>query len=94
LLVIPWAVGWQSEIAAVAGERFNRLVLNAPVGLNHPDYPMANLAEISPKEFPGYLAHKVDVALKYFPAGAQAPAPEVFGEARQREDEAHFLARG
>jgi len=39
-------------------------------------------------------AHKVDVALKYFPAGAQAPAPEVFGEARQREDEAHFLARG
>ena len=32
--------GWMAaEIAAVAGERFNRLVLNAPVGLNHPDYP-------------------------------------------------------
>jgi pimeloyl-ACP methyl ester carboxylesterase len=29
--------GWMAtEIAVVAGERFNRLVLNAPVGLNHP----------------------------------------------------------
>ena len=44
--------GWMAaEIAAVAGERFNRLVLDAPVGLNHPDYPMANLGEIPPQEF-------------------------------------------
>ena len=81
--------GWMAaEIAAVAGEHFNRLVLNAPVGLNHPDYPMANLGEIPPQEFPGYLAHNVDVALKYFPGGAEAPSPEEFGAARQREDEA------
>ena len=65
--------GWMAaEITAVAGERFNRLVLNAPVGLNHPDHPMANLGEIPPQEFPGYLAHNVDVALKYFPGGAEA----------------------
>ena len=81
--------GWMAaEIAAVAGEHFNRLVLNAPVGLNHPDYPMANLGEIPLQEFPGYLAHNVDVALKYFPGGAEAPSPEEFGAARQREDEA------
>jgi pimeloyl-ACP methyl ester carboxylesterase len=61
-----------TEIAAVAGERFNRLVLIASAGLNHPDHPMANLAEIPPRELPGYLAHNVDVALKYFPA---APKP-------------------
>ena len=81
--------GWMAaEIAAVAGERFNRLVLNAPAGLNHPDHPMANLSQIPPQEFPGYLAHNVDVALKYFPGGAEAPSPEEFGAARQREGEA------
>jgi len=81
--------GWMAtEIAAVAGERFNRLVLIAPAGLNHPDHPMANLAEIPPQELPGYLAHNVDVALKYFPGGAEAPPPEEFLAARQREDEA------
>ena len=81
--------GWMAtEIAAVAGDRFNRLVLIAPAGLNHPDHPMANLAEIPPQELPGYLAHNVEVALKYFPGGAEAPSPEEFGAARQREDEA------
>src|SRR5262249_30152281 len=29
-----------------------------------------------------------DVALKYFPGGAEAPSPEEFGTARQREGEA------
>ncbi len=81
--------GWMAaELAAVAGERFNRLVLIAPAGLNHPDHPMANLAEIPPQEFPGYLAHNVDVALRYFPGGAEAPSPEEFGAARQKEGEA------
>jgi len=81
--------GWMAaEVAAVAGERFNRVVLNAPAGLNHPDHPMANLAEIPPQEFPGYLAHNVDVALRYFPGGAEAPSPEEFGAARQKEGEA------
>ena len=41
--------GWMAaETAAVAGERFNRLVINAAAGLNNPDHPMANLAEIPP----------------------------------------------
>jgi pimeloyl-ACP methyl ester carboxylesterase len=36
--------GWMAaEMAAVAGERFNRLVLNAPAGLNHPDHPGADV---------------------------------------------------
>jgi pimeloyl-ACP methyl ester carboxylesterase len=81
--------GWMAaEIAAVAGERFNRLVLNAPAGLNHPDHPAANVPAIPPSEFPGYLAHNVDVALKYFPGGSEAPPPEEFAAARQREGEA------
>jgi hypothetical protein len=33
---------------------------------------MANLGEIPPQEFPGYLAHNVDVALNIFRA---APKP-------------------
>ena len=41
--------GWMAaEMAAVAGERFARLVLNAPAGLNHPDHPAADLAAIGP----------------------------------------------
>src|SRR5665213_2278886 len=63
--------GWMAaEIAVLAGERFNRLVLNAPAGLNHPDHPGADMAKIPPEEFPGYLAHRVDVAARYFPGGA------------------------
>jgi pimeloyl-ACP methyl ester carboxylesterase len=81
--------GWMAaEIAAVAGERFNRLVLNAPAGLNHPDYPPTDLSKIPPEEFPGYLAHNVAVAARYFPGGAESPPPEEFGAARQKEGEA------
>ena len=78
--------GWMAaEMAAVAGERFNRLVLNAPAGLNHPDHPAANLGEISPQDLPGYLAHNVDVALRYFPGGSESPPPEEFVAAREKE---------
>ena len=59
--------GWMAaEMAAVAGERFDRLVLIAPAGLNHPDHPATDLSKVGPQELPGYLAHRVDVALRYF----------------------------
>ena len=81
--------GWMAaEIAAVAGERFGRLVLNAPAGLNDPDHPGADLAIIAPQDLPGYLAHNVEVALRYFPGGAECPPPEQFGADRAREGEA------
>lgn len=78
--------GWMAaEIAVVAGERFDKLVLNAPAGLNHPDHPAADLAAIAPQDLPGYLAHDPAVALRYFPGGAEAPPPEQFGADRERE---------
>jgi pimeloyl-ACP methyl ester carboxylesterase len=78
--------GWMAaEMAAFAGERFNRLVLNAPAGLNHPDHPAADLSKIPPQELPGYLAHRVDVALRYFPGGADCPPVEEFVAAREKE---------
>jgi len=81
--------GWMAaEMAVVAGERFARLLLNAPAGLNHPDHPGADLAAISPQELPGYLAHRVDVALRYFPGGSQCPPLEQFLADRERENKA------
>lgn len=78
--------GWMAaEMAVVAGERFNRLVLNAPAGLNHPDHPAADLAQISPQELPKYLAHDVSVALRYFPGGSDAPPMDEFVAAREKE---------
>ena len=71
-----------------AGERFGRLVLIAPAGLNHPDHPAADLAAIGPEALPGYLAHHVDVALRYFPGGAQCPPLEEFLAARGKEGKA------
>ena len=81
--------GWMAaEMAVVAGERFRRLVLNAPAGLNHPDHPMTDLAAIGPEALPGYLAHNVDVALRYFPGGSECPPLEVFLAAREKEGKA------
>ncbi|CAN7548104.1 alpha/beta fold hydrolase [Rhizobium sp. LjRoot254] len=78
--------GWMAaEMAAVAGERFARLVLNAPAGLNHPDHPAADMATIGPEALPGYLAHDVDVALRYFPGGAECPPLDEFLAAREKE---------
>jgi pimeloyl-ACP methyl ester carboxylesterase len=78
--------GWMAaEMAVLAGERFNRLVLNAPAGLNHPDHLATDLSRVTPQELPGYLAHRVDVALRYFPGGSDAPAPEEFVAAREKE---------
>lgn len=81
--------GWMAaEMAALAGERFGRLVLNAPAGLNHPDHPGADLGSIGPEALPGYLAHDVDVALRYFPGGAECPPLETFLAAREKEGKA------
>ncbi len=78
--------GWMAaEMAAVAGERFGKLVLNAPAGLNDQGYPAADMSAIAPQDFPGYLAHNVNVALRYFPGGSDCPPPEQFGADRERE---------
>ena len=81
--------GWMAaEIASVAGERFARLVLNAPAGLNHPDHRGADPTKIAPQDLPQYLAHRTEVAAQYFPGGSLAPSPEQFFAARERESNA------
>jgi len=81
--------GWMAaEMAAFAGERFGKLVLNAPAGLNHPDHPSANLAAIPPEQFPAYLAHKVEVAARYFPGGSHCASADAFAAAREKEGRA------
>ena len=47
--------------------------------------PPPTLPKIGPQELPGYLAHNVDVALRYFPGGSQCPPPEEFVAAREKE---------
>lgn len=80
--------GWlATELAAVARDRFDRVVLMAPAGLNDPAHPATPLSQIAPQDFPGYLAHDVSVALRYFPDGSDPAAAEAFGAARGREGE-------
>ncbi|HWK67991.1 MAG TPA: alpha/beta hydrolase [Rhizobiaceae bacterium] len=81
--------GWMAaEMAAVAGERFAKLVLNAPAGLNHPDHRGADLSAIPPQELPAYLAHNIEVAARYFPGGSECPPVEAFVAAREKEGRA------
>ncbi|SDX07093.1 alpha/beta fold hydrolase [Roseicitreum antarcticum] len=81
--------GWMaSELAAVARDRFDRVVLVAPAGLNDPAHPGTPLDQIAPQDFPGYLAHDPAVALPYFPDGSDAAFAEAFGADRAREGEA------
>ena len=78
--------GWMAtEIAAVAGERFRKLVLNAPAGLNDADHPGADLAAIPPQDLPGYLSHDPAVAGRYFPGGSDCPPLPDFLAAREKE---------
>ena len=78
--------GWMAaELAIVAGERFGRLVLNAPAGLNHPDHRGADLSKVAAQDLPDYLAHRVEVAARYFPGGELAPPAEQFRLARETE---------
>lgn len=80
--------GWMaSELAAVARERFDKVVLVAPAGLNDPAHPATNLGTVAPQDLPGYLAHDVSVALRYFPDGTDAAFAEGFGADRAREGE-------
>lgn len=81
--------GWMAaEIAWVAGDRFGKLVLNAPAGLNHPDHPATDLRVVAPQDLPGLLAHDITVALRYFPGGSHCPPPDQFIADRGREGEA------
>lgn len=80
--------GWMAtELAAVARDRFDKVVLMAPAGLNDPDHPATNLGALAPQDLPGYLAHDVSVALSYFPDGSDPAAAEAFGADRAREGE-------
>lgn len=78
--------GWMAtELAALAREKFDRIVLVAPAGLNDPAHPATPLGEIAPQDFPGYMTHDVTVALKFFPDGSDPAAAERFGADRARE---------
>ena len=78
--------GWMAaELAIVAGRRFGRLVLNAPTGLNHEDHPMTDMSVVPPEQYPFYLAHRAEVALRYFPGGSDGPSQDEFVAAREKE---------
>ncbi|MFV0383039.1 alpha/beta fold hydrolase [Paracoccus sp. (in: a-proteobacteria)] len=81
--------GWMAtELAAVAREAFDRVVLIAPAGLNDPAHPATDLAGVAPQDLPGYLADDVAVALRFFPDGSDAAFAERFGADRAREGQA------
>ncbi len=80
--------GWMaSELAGLARERFDKVVLVAPAGLNDPAHPATNLGALAPQDLPAYLAHDVGVALRYFPDGSDPIFAEAFGADRAREGE-------
>lgn len=78
--------GWMAtELAAFARDKFDKVVLIAPAGLNDPAHPATPLGGIAPQDFPSYMTHDVTVALKYFPDGTDAGFAEQFGADRARE---------
>ena len=80
--------GWMAvELAALAREKFDKVVLVAPAGLNDPEHPATNLGALAPQDLPGYLAHDVTVALRCFPDGTDIVFAERFGADRAREGE-------
>lgn len=81
--------GWMAtELAAIAREKFDRVVLVAPAGLNDPDHLATPLSDIAAQDFPGYLAHDPAVALPYFPDGSDTEIAAAFGADRAREGDA------
>lgn len=45
--------GWMAaELAAVAREKFDRIVSVAPAGIAHHDHPPADLSALAPQDFP------------------------------------------
>lgn len=78
--------GWMAvHLAAIARDRFSRVVLMAPAGLGDPAHPVADLGAIAPQDFPAFLAHDVNVALRYFPDGTDVRVAERFRAERARE---------
>lgn len=78
--------GWMAaELAAVAREKFDRIVSVAPAGIAHPDHPPADLSAIAPQVSLPYLAHDASVALRYFPDPRVERSSQTFASARQRE---------
>lgn len=81
--------GWMAtELAAVARDRFDRVVLIAPAGLNDPAHPAQPLDQIAPQDFPGYMTDDPAVAARFFPDGTDAAFAAQFGADRAREGEA------
>ena len=75
--------GWTAAtLAPFVPERLHRLVLVAPVGLDVPEHPTVDLAEVAPADLPGYLT--ADVEKVFGPADGPPPPPE-FLAARGRE---------
>ena len=70
--------GWMAtELAAMAREKFDKIVLMAPAGLNDPAHPATPLSGVAPEDFPAHMTHDVTVALRYFPDGSDPAAPEL-----------------
>lgn len=80
--------GWMaSELAGVAPERFDKVVLVAPAGLNDSAHKATDLSTIHPSDLPAYLAHDVSVALAFFPDGSNPEFESAFTADRVREEE-------
>ena len=80
--------GWMAtELAAIARERFDKVVLMAPAGLNDPAHPATQLDSIAPQDFPGYMTHDPAIAAKFFPNGSDPDFAARFGADRAREAE-------
>lgn len=87
--------GWMAaELAAVAREKFDRIVFVAPAGIAHPDHPPADLSATAPQDFPSYLVHDASVALCYFPYPAGERSSQTFAAARERGGRQNRRATG
>ena len=80
-----WADGWRRN-----GGRCRRALRAAgPHRARGPEpswtIPPPTSPTIGPEALPGYLAHNVDVALRYFPGGIECPPLEEFLAAREKE---------
>jgi pimeloyl-ACP methyl ester carboxylesterase len=53
--------------------------------LNDPAHPGADMGAIPPEQFPAHLAHRAEVAARYFPGGSEAPTVAEFVAAREKE---------
>ncbi|WP_151719432.1 alpha/beta fold hydrolase [Gemmobacter serpentinus] len=78
--------GWMAtELAAIARDRFDKVVLIAPAGLNDLAHPATPLGGIAPQDFPGYMTHDPAIAARFFPDGTDPDFADRFGADRARE---------